>query len=117
MTTESSPPDNHGPSPINGPAFLVFGLLFIILGLSMEGVPLLSFAGLILVGVGVSGIVWQRRYERAVGIEDVLPGKSPEPDSDRDSRPDDGRVPDDGPGSERAPGGGPDPERDGTGDA
>lgn len=69
------------PSPINGPAFLVFGLLFVVLGLSMDGALMLALVGVILVGLGGAGIMWQRRYEKAAGIEEVLPGKSPAHDS------------------------------------
>lgn len=69
------------PSPINGPAFLVFGMLFVVLGLSMDGALMLAPAGVALAGLGCTGIVWQRRYEKAEGIEEVLPGKSPTRDS------------------------------------
>ena len=68
------------PSPINGPAFLVFGLLAMVLGLGMEGMGLFVVAGIVLTLVGAAGIAWQRRYERAAGIEEVLPGRSPDRD-------------------------------------
>ncbi len=63
------------PSPINGPAFLVFGMMFVILGLSIDGVILFSVMGISLALIGVAAIIWQRRYEKAAGIEEVLPGR------------------------------------------
>ncbi len=66
-----------GPSRINGPAFFVFGIMFLLLGLGTE-MKILVWPGLAILLIGVYGIYLQRRYEKAAGIEETLPGKSPE---------------------------------------
>ena len=75
MTEPASKPTPRPPA-VNGPAFLVFGLMAAVLGVSMR-LYLLVLAGVVLAAIGVWGIVALRRYERKAGIEDVLPGQSP----------------------------------------
>ncbi len=70
MTADADKPK---PPEVNGPAFLVFGLLFIALGLS-RGQNLFVILGLLAVVVGAWGIVAMRRWERETGTQDILPG-------------------------------------------
>lgn len=61
------------PPSINGPALLVFGILSLVVGLSIE---LLAFtlAGIAIILVGAYGVWALKRYEKAEGIEETLPG-------------------------------------------
>ena len=68
-------PESHPPG-INGPAFLAFGIVFVVLGVLME-MSLLTLAGALFSLVGLVAIVLLRRWEKVHGIEDVLPGGPP----------------------------------------
>ena len=73
---ESKRDSESHPPRMNGPAFLVFGMMFVVLGLSLEMTPFI-FAGVLFTLGGLLAIVRLRRYEKAHGIEDVLPGGPP----------------------------------------
>ena len=61
------------PPRMNGPAVLVFGVLMIVGGLSIKFNPMM-YAGAAFMLLGAWGIYRTKRYEKAQGIEDVLPG-------------------------------------------
>lgn len=61
------------PPRINGPAMLVFGALSLVIGLSIDFVPF-TVAGITIILVGAYGVWAMRRYEKAEGIEETLPG-------------------------------------------
>jgi hypothetical protein len=63
------------PPRINGPAVFVFGLMGVILGLSIDALGSFIWAGAIIMLVGAYGIWALKRYEKAQGIEEELPGR------------------------------------------
>lgn len=91
--TKSDTKNDSMPRPphVNGPAFLAFGLLFVVLGIAMRWYQL-SVVGLVLTGVGLYGVLALRRYEKAHGIEDVLPGAPPITSQSEDSSDDPGTT-------------------------
>ena len=68
-------PESHPPR-MNGPAFLVFGMMFVVLGLSLE-MGMFIVAGLLFALGGLLAIVRLRRWEKANDIEITLPGGPP----------------------------------------
>ena len=64
------------PSPINGPAFLAFGILFVAFGVGSE-MTVLFWPGLVILVIGLIGTFLQRRHDKFFGIEETLPGRPP----------------------------------------
>jgi len=62
------------PPRFNGPAFLVFGIMIVALGLSIDGLIAFVVLGAGIMALGVYGIWTLKRYEKAEGIEETLPG-------------------------------------------
>jgi uncharacterized membrane protein YfcA len=59
---------------INGPAVLVFGFMGVVLGMSIDSLTAFIYVGVFLMLVGAYGVWALKRYERAEGIEEKLPG-------------------------------------------
>lgn len=78
-TPTPDPQREPKPSPINGPAFFVFGLFFVFIAFAMD-MRVLALPAIAIMLLGILGIWLQRRYEKAAGIEDVLPGGRPKDD-------------------------------------
>ena len=80
MAEETAPESEHdvkpGPPRMNGPAFFAFGLVFLVLGVAVQ-MNLLIVVGALATLVGVWAILRLRRYEKAHGIEETLPGRPP----------------------------------------
>jgi hypothetical protein len=74
MTEGQPQPEPTKPPPrINGPALLVFGIMSLVIGLSIEMI-FFTVAGIVIILVGAYGVWALKRYEKAEGIEETLPG-------------------------------------------
>lgn len=73
MTDQQQTPKAPRPPRFNGPAFLVFGIMILVLGLSLE-IWWLAVAGVVFMVAGAYGAWATKRYEKAEGIEEKLPG-------------------------------------------
>ena len=67
--------ESHPPR-VNGPAFLVFGMMFVVLGLSLE-MDMFIVAGALFTLGGLLAIIRLRRWEKVHGVETILPGGPP----------------------------------------
>ena len=74
MTESDKPAKPIRPPRFNGPAVLVFGMVIMVFGLSIDGLLWFVGIGIAIVAVGVYGVWALRRYEKAEGIEEKLPG-------------------------------------------
>ncbi len=80
MAEETAPESKQSPESrppgMNGPAFLAFGIVFVFLGVLME-MSFLTIVGALSALAGLVAIVLLRRWEKAHGIEETLPGRPP----------------------------------------
>ena len=74
MPEPQQPQERMRPPRFNGPAVLVFGIVIIVFGLSIDGLLWFVAVGIAIMAVGSYGVWALKRYEKAEGIEEKLPG-------------------------------------------